>query len=108
MAESVDALDLKSNWAYNPVPVQVWPGAILKKKTHLIESFLLRKIVTFLIFDYFRLKKSSKCMLHHGFGCQVRIFTYVKIRIHKLKKFCNNIWVQFRKANIKKKGVQNL
>lgn len=30
VAESVDALDLKSNWAYNPVPVQVWPGAILK------------------------------------------------------------------------------
>ena len=30
VAESVDALDLKSNWAYNPVPVQVWPGAFLK------------------------------------------------------------------------------
>ncbi len=46
-------------------------------------------------------------MLHHGFGCQVRIFTYVKIRIHKFEKICNNIWVQFRKANMKKKGVQN-
>ncbi len=31
MAESVDALDLKSNRAYNPVPVQVWPGAFLKR-----------------------------------------------------------------------------
>ena len=30
VAESVDALDLKSNRAYNPVPVQVWPGANLK------------------------------------------------------------------------------
>lgn len=39
MAESVDALDLKSNWAYNPVPVQVWPGAFIK--THLCGSFLV-------------------------------------------------------------------
>lgn len=30
MAESVDALDLKSNRGSPSVPVQVWPGAILK------------------------------------------------------------------------------
>ena len=30
VAESVDALDLKSNWVNRSVPVQVWPGAILK------------------------------------------------------------------------------
>lgn len=39
VAESVDALDLKSNWAYNPVPVQVWPGANLKRDS--FESLLL-------------------------------------------------------------------
>ena len=30
VAESVDALDLKSNRVNNSVPVQVWPGANLK------------------------------------------------------------------------------
>ena len=30
MAESVDASDLKCDWANNSVPVQVWPGAPLK------------------------------------------------------------------------------
>ena len=32
MAESVDASDLKSDWANNSVPVQVWPGAPLKTR----------------------------------------------------------------------------
>ena len=30
VAESVDALDLKSNRGFPSVPVQVWPGAIFK------------------------------------------------------------------------------
>ncbi len=33
MAESVDALDLKSNRGYPSVPVQVWPRAVFKKLT---------------------------------------------------------------------------
>ena len=33
VAELVDALDLKSNWAYNPVPVQVWPEAFILTHT---------------------------------------------------------------------------
>ena len=32
MAESVDALDLKSNRGSPSVPVQVWPGANLKRE----------------------------------------------------------------------------
>ncbi len=50
MAESVDALDLKSNWAYNPVPVQVWPGA--DKKDLARGLFLLYK-------NNLRLKRSK-------------------------------------------------
>ena len=30
VAESVDASDLKSDWANNSVPVQVWPRAIFR------------------------------------------------------------------------------
>ena len=33
VAESVDALDLKSNRGSPSVPVQVWPGAITKRLT---------------------------------------------------------------------------
>ena len=33
VAESVDALDLKSNRGSPSVPVQVWPGANLKRLT---------------------------------------------------------------------------
>ena len=36
MAESVDASDLKSDWANNSVPVQVWPGAILRQGKSLV------------------------------------------------------------------------
>ncbi len=43
VAESVDALDLKSNWAYNPVPVQVWPGAYFK--TPLIGEFFSLRVI---------------------------------------------------------------
>ena len=32
VAESVDASDLKSDWANNSVPVQVWPGAIIRQE----------------------------------------------------------------------------
>ena len=46
VAESVDALDLKSNWAYNPVPVQVWPGAIFKRLAD-SGSFLLSSRLSF-------------------------------------------------------------
>ena len=40
VAESVDALDLKSNWVNRSVPVQVWPGAFLK--THRMWVFFFR------------------------------------------------------------------
>ena len=36
VAESVDASDLKSDWANNSVPVQVWPGAILRQGESLV------------------------------------------------------------------------
>ncbi len=39
VAESVDALDLKSNRGSPSVPVQVWPGAILKRLTGLVGLF---------------------------------------------------------------------
>ena len=40
MAESVDALDLKSNRGQPSVPVQVWPGAN-KKDSQKCESFFI-------------------------------------------------------------------
>ena len=44
MAESVDALDLKSNWGSTSVPVQVWPRAILQKTFPYWKGFLFIEV----------------------------------------------------------------
>ena len=38
MAESVDALDLKSNRGSPSVPVQVWPGANNRKRPYQVDK----------------------------------------------------------------------
>ena len=47
VAESVDALDLKSNWGSTSVPVQVWPRAIIiEGDLHLQIAFLFCILIT--------------------------------------------------------------
>lgn len=61
MAESVDASDLKSDWANNSVPVQVWPGAILRQGKSLV--FLVVK----------KIKNEWGLLVQFGFACLYKL-----------------------------------
>ena len=75
VAESVDALDLKSNGVNYPVPVQVWPRAPLKNSCSNMRVFLLPSGASFLWDVAFATSQFHACdfVSAQVFACKINI-----------------------------------